>query len=291
MQHFKLLLVVALMLILGGCIHDDLKDCPTINLTFSYFADEGEEVIEDYIHSGKLFIYDEQGALVCTQAISNDKLGKGKYVSLALPTGKYTAICWGNAEANTVLTNTDQMNLARLSAHGYGTSTPISTNDPLYWGQKEITVASNPDRQKVELVQMHSAHIKLDIRLKGLQHATATIHVHSLQPEVDFINDATTAPLTTYIPQVVEKDNIQRAFLHVLRFGSSNTIQVEVFKNQQAESLKVDLNEILRENDLFSLLSSSREEITLTLLIEFFGLDAEVTIPAWDQQSGNFYVD
>lgn len=283
-----ILLFATFSLLFTGCIKDNLDDCPaSIFLMFNYQADGEDNVIDTYIHSGQLFVYDQSTKLVDVLPVSASQLKNG--LSLNLPFGEYTIVCWGNAETQTEITHEEELQTARLNAPGYYQNTQIFTNDALYHGTLDLSVAQTTrDHVRItETLDFNAAHINLEVYVR--YKTEPTIQVHHLMPQYDFKMGNTQPFETDYTPTVsyIEKRKAYAALLNVLRFDNDNpiTVEVDLPGGLLTSPVSIHLKEFMEEQTP-ALTVEGRQEVTISVLIEFTDLGVTCKIPEWIVEEG-----
>lgn len=243
------LLVLSTSLLFSGCIGDDRSGCPPDNnlaLVFSYLN------FPQHINHVTVGIYDTNGLLVSSVQAEKSRLDIFQGMQLSLPTGSYTAVCWGNAFDNTQikgLTTGESISRHEVAHPGYFTPAPIPTNDSLYYGITNFTIREYTTLN--ETVTFTPAYIRLVIQVNGLA-STAVgmpaadypyVKVDNLVPAYDFMMVTHGDPVT-YYPAVLV-DVAQRraeAVCDVLRFSENNPITIEVVENSTTNAILHTLN-------------------------------------------------
>lgn len=269
------LLVLPVSVLFSGCIDDDRNDCPpdhNVVLTFSYpdFA--------EHIGCVTAAVYDSQSLLVeCIQA-EKTSLDIFQGIRLGLPAGDYTAVCWGNTFSNTQINGLMPGNgllMQKVASPGYFSSTPVITNDSLYYGIRRFTVNQNTTTN--ETIAFTPAYIRLIIQIKGLGN-TATgapssgypyIKVNNLAPSYDYTMVAQ-GNLTTYYPFITVDPArmLVQSTCNILRFNEENPITIEVVENHTDNTVlhTVDLQSFIAANSIKII---EGKEVVIPILISF----------------------
>ena len=287
MQKIKYILILSLVLLQVGCIKDDLDDCPNLYLNFSYLAGNKEKSITDYIHSAQLYIYDSQQQLVSVQQLHEQAILSG--VGLKLSPDTYTAIAWANVSELSSITQMQNATTALLTTQKDKEGVYSST-DPLYLGSHtfDVTAQSDFSEPVYETVDFRSAHLSLDITIKGLGNELATVSVENLIPQYDFSMKPMKPNDINYSPRVnlSEDEKQQKAFLHVLRYKGKQPMELTITPSSEGSiPYTLDMREFV--NEYYPDLSlANRADITIRIEIEFSGLDVIATIPDWTITDG-----
>ncbi len=171
----QLVPVACCLLLLAGCIKEDLSDCPpaTTRLHFAY-ADKcnPEAVYPADIDSLHLFVFDANGLFTAEFVQSDIQIGKDYSCKLPLPAGKHTIVTWagtGNAYQLTPAgfvagTTTFGEALLRLRK-GNGGSTPDSVlvcRESLYFGLDTVEAGAS------HLVQLTKNTTGIRVSVSGM---------------------------------------------------------------------------------------------------------------------------
>lgn len=282
------LLVLSASVFLTGCIDDDRSGCPpdkNLALTFSYLN------FAEHISRVTVAIYDSEDRLSECLQVEKSSLDVLQGIRLNLPSGSYTAVCWGNTFSNTQingLAQGDNLSLQRIANPGYFSSTTITTNDSLYYGMHRFTVS--PGTTTNETISFTPAYIRLIIQVKGLA-STAVgapssdypyIKVNNLTPAYDYTM-VTQGDPTIYYPAVtVDPANKQaQATCDVLRFKPANPITIDVVENITTKTVlhTVNLQTFIAAN---AIPITDGKEVVIPILITFSGgVGVETLINGW----------
>lgn len=269
------LLTLSVSIFLTGCIYDDQEDCPPYNnlsLMFIY------PNFDEHINRVTVGIYDAENQLAKSIQVEKNSLETFKGVQLHLPSGDYTAVCWGNAFSNTQINGLipgDNLSMHRVAHPGYFSSTPIPTNDSLYYGTHHFTIDQNKSTE--EPVIFTPAYIRLIIQVKGLSvMATAAsssdypyIRINNLVPSYNYEMLAQ-GDLTTYYPAMTVDvvNRVAEMTCDILRFENENPITIDVVENKRTNSLlhSIDLKSFMRSHSINIV---AGKEIVIPILITF----------------------
>lgn len=292
MNLLKTTFPLLLLTLLGGCIKEDMSNCPpefNTELTFSYTGDEGNPALfAQVFNQVTLFVFNAtDGQLIAenTQVIDKASLTAFQGARLSLDAGKYTIICWGNAtNENTEFAQNQTLATGRVHHPNYSKGTAIPTNDHLYYGEYNITVTT---AGKVSgEIPFKGAHINMEVFVSGFSTqgnaaSQPIIECHNLMPQYDLKMNATQPFGTTYYPTVGydTENKVDAALFQTLRFGDDNTIRI-VVKNKAGETKHtVNLKEYMLTN---TIKVDNKNEATVRILIEFSDLGVTVTVPKWN---------
>lgn len=160
-----IILYILLLVTVTGCIKENLDDCET-TLYFSYLGDGTKEIFPQKIEKVDMYIYNQNNVFVQKTVLNRKELNRQRGTTLNLPSGQYHIICWGNSLNDTRINEGSSLQNNLVGAPHYFTKELISTNDSLYFGEREITIVN--ESYKVDTVYFSSAHIKMQIELEGL---------------------------------------------------------------------------------------------------------------------------
>ncbi len=194
-------------------------DCET-TLYFSYLGDGTKEIFPQKIEKVDMYIYNQNNVFVQKTVLNRKELNRQRGTTLNLPSGQYHIICWGNSLNDTRINEGSSLQNNLVGAPHYFTKELISTNDSLYFGEREITIVN--ESYKVDTVYFSSAHIKMQIELEGLdvgstRAATSPVSIEmgKLNSTVDFTKTFSNERVS-YFPLVTFDSNVQK-------FGSNST--------------------------------------------------------------------
>lgn len=235
------MLYALLLVTVTGCIKENLDDCETI-LYFDYLGDGTRDIFLQKIEKVDMYIYNEDHVCIQKTALDKSELHRQQGTTLNLPSGQYKVVCWGNSFGDTRINDDAPLNDNLVGAPHYFTKELITTNDSLYFGEKEITI-TNED-YKVDTVPFSSAHIKMLVELEGLDAGDAravtspvSMEMGNLSPTVNFTKSFSTEQIS-YFPLVNFDSGTQKfgAKFNVLRFNNENEVYLQLHDTQTNEN-------------------------------------------------------
>lgn len=293
MNKLNTFLFVCLSAIVVSCdsIKDSLKDCvydTNIAIKFDYYGDEsqGNNVLEKYIFSSELYIYDSNGKLFLHHSVAQDDLLSRHVVKL--PSGSYTLVNVGNVGNKSKVTGVKFMTSGKISPKGYLDNTLIDTNDKLYFSSQEINVPKGGklnETSKNVTVEFKAATIQLYVISKGFGNRNMGVAVDHLVPQIDFnLHDAASADATYYLPlsRNLEQDVIVNTG-HTFRFKNQNDINVTLFEKigDTSHSIeKVSLASMIAQEGLNV---ENKQELILVIEFEQTTKGISVSIKEWKE--------
>lgn len=264
-----------------------------IQLTFQYNADGKENVIDSYIHTALLYIYDKNGKLCSTLSVTKSQLVH-EGVKLNLPFGQYTLVSWGNIGKHTVVTHNELLKTGRISTPEFNNRSVIPTNDSLYQSRLEFVVEEQIKNKSIKnnVLHFNSAHIRLEIYVRSL--FKPHILVHNLMPEYNLMMGETQPFQSTYTPIVeyLSEEEVYATLFYVYRFRNDNPIQVEISipRDPSISCIIIDLEKYMAEQDP-PLLVEGIQEVTIPLLIELHKLGISYKFPEWLIKTGSIGIE
>ena len=136
-----IILYILLLVTVTGCIKENLDDCET-TLYFSYLGDGTKEIFPQKIEKVDMYIYNQNNVFVQKTVLNRKELNRQRGTTLNLPSGQYHIICWGNSLNDTRINEGSSLQNNLVGAPHYFTKELISTNDSLYFGEREITIVN-----------------------------------------------------------------------------------------------------------------------------------------------------
>ena len=281
-----IILYILLLVTVTGCIKENLDDCET-TLYFSYLGDETKEIFPQKIEKVDMYIYNQNNVCIQKAVLNRKELGRQRGTTLNLPSGQYHVVCWGNSLNDTKINEGSSLKNNIVGAPHYFTKELITTNDSLYFGEREITITN--EGYRTDTVHFSSAHIKMRIELEGLDAVNNTraavspisIEVGNLSSTVDFTKTFSNERIS-YYPLVNFDSGIQKfgAKFNVLRFNNDNEVYLRLHDNQTNKELyTMQLKDFMKENNITV---EGINEATVGIRIRFNG--TAVTVKPWDEE-------
>lgn len=166
-----MILYILLLVTVTGCIKENLDDCET-TLYFDYLGDGTEDIFLQKIEKVDMYVYNENNVCIQKTVLDKSELRRQQGTTLNLPSGQYHVVCWGNSLDDTQINDGASPKNSIVGAPHYFTKELISTNDSLYFGERDIVIIN--EGYKVDTVPFNSAHIKMRIELEGLDASDGT---------------------------------------------------------------------------------------------------------------------
>ena len=282
----KRLIVILFCMILPGftaCIRDDLSNCPVpfnACLTFSYTGDTGDPAMfRKMIDHVTLMVFDDAGNRVVDRTIEKKDLLEFQGTRLYLGPGNYRAVCWGNADEHTEVTDCDSFTRGRLHHPHFVQAREIATNSHLYYGTFDFSV---PEHGMAEGdIPFRGAHINVEIYIRSSMAGTDGygIKVHNLMPQYDLRMHSMQPFATTYYPQMGYNAErvLDQCLFQSLRFADDNPVVIDILR-PSGETLTIDLKEYMARQGLRV---DGKNEATVPILFEFSDLGVVIKIPEW----------
>jgi hypothetical protein len=230
-------------------------------------------------------IYGADGELVSNMQMEKNSLDAFQGVKTNLPEGKYTAVCWGNAYANTYI---DQANQQVRHPDLLNPNAQIATDDSLTYGRVNFEVVYGNHNEAT--VHFEPAVIHFEIAVIGapthtdgtLDEANAPyIRLGNLETEIyDFeMKDIDTEPRTFY-PAVQSFNTANRVMVMrtaVHRMDNDNPVAIDLIENHTTQTLlkQVILKDFIADNPEYSIVA--QKELTIYITYEM-GLSADVAV-------------
>lgn len=256
MKKAAVICVSLLTLLMAGCIKEDLEDCYT-TLYFSYLGDGTREIFLEKTGKVDMYVYNESGALVQSVVLNRNDLQRKQGFTLQLPDGRYKVVCWGNAYADTQVTNGTALHSGLVGTPHYFTKDRIITNDSLYFGSRDVDLSA--DIYGVDTVRFSSAHIKMKIELAGLDDMklpgnTSPIEVEmgNLRPAVDFLKTFSDENISYYpVSKFEEASGVFGLQFNVLRFNDEDDVYIRLMNKETGNvAYNVNLKDFMKENKI-----------------------------------------
>lgn len=284
MKKSRFIYVLSLIVLLSGCIKEDLEDCYTY-LYFSYLGDGTQEIFPQKIEEVNLYIYNESGSLVETIILDKNDLNNYQGTSLFLPDGKYRVVCWGNSEADTQINGASTFGSAIVAAPRYFTKQLIYTNDSLYIGSRDIEVFQY--QSTLDTVYFSSAHIKMMVEIDGLEDilfedsSPVELQVGNLSPTVDFTKRFSSEKIMYY--PLFDVENNTRELVsrfNVLRYNDNNDVFINLVSKETGQTIySLKLSDFMKANNITV---DNINEAFVGIRFRFNGTN--ITVTPWDEE-------
>ncbi|MDR0893219.1 MAG: FimB/Mfa2 family fimbrial subunit [Mediterranea sp.] len=273
------------IVLLSSCIDESLDGCyGEVTLRFDYPYNPGVG-FSDRVSRVNIGIYGAAGEQVGTMQIEKNSLNAFQGFKTRLPEGEYTAICWGNAYANTYI---DQTGKQVRHPDLLNPDAQIATDDSLAYGRVDFEVVYGDDNEAT--VHFEPAVIYLEIAVVGVPvHPDGTLDeahapyicLDNLETEIyDFdMNDADTERRTFYpAMQAFDAGNrlmVMRTAVH--RMNNDNPVVVDLMSNHTTSTLlkRVALKDLIADNPAYSIVAQKELTIYITYVM---GISADVIV-------------
>lgn len=290
------LYLLLLPLLFGGCIKEYLEKCPVtadnVRLGFVYTGDGADDIFLDVMNGVSVYVYDPEGRKVSEKTLDRQALERERGVSLTLEEGEYRVVCWGNVSDNSQVAGAEDYATAVVHHPLYASGGRIPTNDHLYYAAYETLAVPAGGGTAAETLEFRSAHIDLEIYVKGEnvgRQSIPVVEVTNLYPEYDFSMNPTMQRLAsgyntaTYYPVCSYDDGkgCASAILSVMRFASDDPVEIVLREDVEGEPIHV-----LAVEDFISssgIRVEDLQECRLPVQITFNrDLSVDITIPEWE---------
>ncbi len=295
-------LLLAAMMTATGCIKEDLDDCRNVAIDFRYVADGQENVLRQYIGKIDLYVFDGNNRLVDVVAYDASMLDNPSEEPLfRLAEGSYHLVAVANDGDNTAVAHTDagafeSMYIQHPAYEGEGT---IATHDHNYLGMADIHVPGQLEYVH-ETVEMHSAHINVDIEIHGLPAPTKAaegyvLSIENANMQTGFNNAVRPEATGTVTPALVYDDaaGVYRTDgLALFRMDSGGTLDAALCRHQMVlddangrEVARFPLYEYITANGLAAEAVKQEAYLPVSLTVstapEGDAVSVTIEVPSW----------
>lgn len=235
--YSKFLPVVAIFLLLSGCIKEDNSDCPVLGNVFlaptftmhTVKDDSGEykDLFGETAQEQTVYVFDQSGLFI-RKITENGPFKNGHHTLLDLPEGSYRAVIWVNATENFVLNRVPtvgETTIDDLLVQLEELDSKVITKGfpPLLYGATDLFTIEKADNRfadKVVPVSLVRDTHKIQVIIRWLDRKTKdycqnTPHVDDTRVYIldkngvlDFENNASQSHWLTYIPEYFNSDNL-----------------------------------------------------------------------------------
>lgn len=236
-----------------------------------------------------LSLYNEEGKCIRVVELDKSLLEVEQGVSLGLPLGNYTAVCWANVFDNTSLLGVSKQAFITdmLLTHSHLQQQKlIETSDPLYYGRLAFRVL--PGKGQLEEVHLKPAHITLQLGIMGLNldsDKSVCLEVEKLYTSYNY-QMKVGSETATYYPKLAadsEDKKLLTTRFHVLRFEPENSIWIHLYDSDQNLLASISLQDFIREHNISI---EDKQEILIPLFIRFDSDDLSISpiISMWEEE-------
>ena len=250
-RNFAVACLSALLLLMQGCVTDDLSICG-ISVHFSYTKNlEGVDKFSSSINKINLYVFDAEGYFVQEYAVAKDSLPQDFTIYVNLAPGTYDFVAWGNLGDDYEIQSAFEKGVTRmddlqLSLKRQPGDTVSALPRPLYHGglfRTEIQATDLQINQKL-LVDMMKDTKEIKVIARGLAitketRAAGTIYdcaISSRNGDYKFDNSITGDARLQYIPQaeVDDENHLVSDFVIMREFNTTGITGSRLTVNRQA---------------------------------------------------------
>lgn len=282
MKLAKSIFILLSLVLMTGCVREDLSNCENVQLRFSYTGDAVKEIFAEKIFKVDLYVFDRNNICVETRTLGNAELAS-RSVSMRLSPGTYRAVCIGNAYEATRTEFEHGQDFSQMCFRCVSTQADgrVASADPLYYGTVTFTVSDS--EKTAQTVPFSASHIDVFVEVKGYADETTArlsdapvLEMDNLPAWTDFENRPSRQELLSHYPQASMEDGS-----HVYRFCVKRDVSgsyLHLYTEAGEEFYTLEIADFLAKHPEIDL---SRQEALLPIRIEFRSLDVVVSIPDW----------
>ena len=289
MKHIekKIWMLLTVAVLAAGCIKEDLGDCWNVSLYFQYLADGDKDVLSQYVEKVDLYVYDERDELVGQESYYQDELINFQATPhFRLEPGRYRVVTVGNAYGQTAVVNEESGDYDHIYIQhpNWGTDDVVTGHDHNYIGDCYFEIGA--DKLVRDTVTMESAHINVEVEIKGLNLNTKAVEGYTLvfensNAQTSFENEVNPGAQGNCYPELFYDEATGLVKTQDLALFRLDDQCEHVMKLMNAEGKVVaekDIDEYIRENEI----DITKAEATLRIGIEFTHLGVEIKLPDWE---------
>lgn len=305
MKLFRVSLLLLSAFLLNGCLGEDTDSCPPVTdnnliLEFRYTDNQGTDIFSGKIDKVDVFVFDLSGSFVQSQSVNKASLSAFAGTRLNLCPGTYRIVCWGNALDKTLFGGLDSTGLFKDAFTGNSTLNEegIATGgDPLFYAPRntadgfseKFTVSLGPEGTQKAVIDFYSAHIKVEVYIKGFE--DKGLLREQLPPLVeltdipayynfemqDFGSSISYKDITSY--QSLKGQELAVIHFCTSVFTEDTPMRVLIKKSSDGSTVTaISMKDFIRENNITL---DTGEQITVPILVEYKGASIEITLPEW----------
>lgn len=290
MKHIEnMLFVLAVFVLAAGCIKEDLDDCWNVSLYFQYLADGDKDVLAQYVDKVDLYVYNERDELVGQESYYQDELINFQATPhFRLEPGRYRVVTVGNAYGQTAVVNEESGDYDHIYIQhpNWGYDEPVTGHDHNYIGDCYFEIGA--DKLVRDTVTMESAHINVEVEIKGLNLNTKAVEGYTLvfensNAQTSFENEVNPGAQGNCYPELVYDEAtglVKTQDLALFRLDDQCEHVMKLLDAAGEVKATVDVDQFIADNDLEAEVAKS--EATLRIGIEFTQLGVTIKIPDWE---------
>ena len=293
MKKLNITFFFTLLLVLQGCMSEDLSNClPAYNLDikFDYHGDDSiVSLFDQKINNVDTYIFSKDGLFV--KHITHDKEELNNYEGIRdiLTSGHYRFVSFANIKDLTDVSDSNNFAQARVQAHHLTRNLAVPRSiDHIY--SYLIDVEVNPTGLTQKTVEFRSAHMNIALYVKAATLTATTpdsllpiIRVNHLPEQMNF-SLGLEPQTTTYHPtlQYDADKNMFASYFQTFRFTPQHPIDITI-ENAKGDLLQtLDLQSFITNNNLHDIYN--KQEETIEILIEFLATGVTISIPNWGSE-------
>ena len=279
-------LVFLLAPFLAGCIFEPPEECDNVRIVFHYCPEGTVCQTSEHIEQVHLLVFGQDNRLVQQKVVSLDACGTCG-TGLNLAPGRYGLVAVGNAFENTVLDAPGTLEGLRLAHPAYLAGNPITTNDSLYLGRKDIVVP--PFEILQDTVNFSSIHLAFKILVRGLHLLTTkaseppvSIVLEGLFP-LYTLQQKASGPPQSYYPAGTYYDSsgIFISRFNIFRGNDLDGIFLGLHDNEGNTLERVNMGQLMRQAGIDP---DTVGDVTLPLEIVITGMDITIQVSNWETE-------
>lgn len=288
MKHIgKIIFFLSVVVLVAGCIKENLDDCRNVALYFQYMADGDHDVFSQYVEKIDLYVFDGQDRLVESVSYGRDKLPgvQGKPLLRLVP-GKYRMVAVGNAYKRTRVVGLEGGDFSKMYFQHphWGSGEVIRGHDHNYIGNCYVEVA--PAALSRDTVVLKSAHIDVSVEIKGVGEpghpkAGYSLDFEKMNAQTDLENRVNTGAWEVCSPELAydaEKDVLRTVDFVLFRMDTCCNHLLRLTDAREKTVVEIDIDRFIREHREIDM---TKQEVLLPIEIEFTRIGVEVRIPSW----------
>ncbi len=298
----KLFHISLLLLLLHGCITEDMDACfeekeNNLRLEFVYADVPEADIFNAKIHGVEVFVFDNNGYFVQQQTVDKASLSVFCGTEMNLSPGTYSIVCWGNTSEKTSFSSLLDWREAFLSHSFFNSIDQANDGDPLFYAPKpsgdfsdqSFWVTIPEQGGQTAAIYFCDAHIRIEIYIKGF--AGELLQREMLPPIVELtdiptgykfdmetLNDHMSYRDITFT-QSIEEEEFDAAVFHTPFFDENTPIQILIKKQSDNTTVTtISLKDFIRDNNI----EISKEGTVIPILVEYKQASVHISLPGWN---------
>lgn len=294
MKKLNYIFIFFVLLILSGCIRENMDECWHVELYFNYDYKD-KNMFPDRVQKVNLYIFNGNNQIVDEiEYKTTDLINSTLTPKFRLDPGRYTIVAVGNQYENTEITGLDSGNPESIYFRhpGTGTGNRIKTYDKNYLGSVSFDLGAVTTYR--DTVDMELSHMNLLVEISGFDDGSVSasranpdglpyyVGIEKVSALTDFTNTIKPGAYETCVPEMSYDRSsgvISTHGLSLFRFDRVCDEVITLYDSRGHAVVSKVLSEYLSENP--GLIDYSDLEAEVPVSFVFSEVGVVIKVPDW----------